>query len=78
MICDKPCKTFDKSFIKKYELVTDKLQYSIVTKRDSVAHMAQIADLEDQYNIVLDADDIVKTSMVAKLRGILKKYDVTA
>lgn len=58
--------------------VHDELQYNSIPEWDSVAHMALIADLEDAYDIMLDTDDIIDMSSVAKIRLILKKYDVDA
>ncbi len=60
------------------EKVTDDLQYNSIKEWDSVAHMALVAELEDAYDIMLDTDDIVDMSSVAKIRDILKKYDVAA
>ncbi|MEN9933187.1 MAG: hypothetical protein RIS17_1760 [Pseudomonadota bacterium] len=58
--------------------VTDDLAYQSIKEWDSVAHMVLVTALEDNYEIMLDADDIVAMSSVAKVREILAKYDVTA
>jgi len=58
------------------EAVTEELRYNSIPEWDSVAHMALVAELEDAYDIMLDTDDIVDMSSVAKIREILKKYDV--
>ena len=42
----------------------------------SVAHMGLIAQLEDCYGVLLDTDDIIDMSSVAKAREILAKYGV--
>lgn len=60
------------------EQVTDDLRYNSIDEWDSVAHMALVAELEDAYDIMLDTDDIVDMSSVAKIREILKKYNVAA
>jgi acyl carrier protein len=38
--------------------------------------MVLVTALEDNFDIMLDADDIVAMSSVAKVREILAKYDV--
>lgn len=57
-------------------LVTDSLTYNTIPEWDSVAHMALIASLENSFDIMLDTDDIVDMSSVAKAKEILSKYDV--
>ena len=43
---------------------------------DSIAHMALVAELEEQFGISLDAEDIVDMSSYAKSLEILRRYDV--
>jgi acyl carrier protein len=57
--------------------VTDSLQYNTIKEWDSVAHMTLIAALEEQFDIMLDTDDIIDMSSVAKAKEILAKYDVS-
>jgi len=59
------------------EQVTDELQYNTIPQWDSVAHMTLIAALEDAFDIMLDTDDIIDMSSVAKAREILARYEVT-
>ena len=58
------------------ELVTDELTYQSIPQWDSVAHMTLIAALEDEYEIMLDTDDIIEMTSVVKARQILAKYGV--
>lgn len=58
------------------EQVFDALNYQGIPQWDSVAHMGLIAQLEDHYGVLLDTDDIIDMSSVAKAREILAKYDV--
>ena len=60
------------------ELVTDDLTYQSIPQWDSVAHMTLITAIEDEYEIMLDTDDIIDMSSVAKARQILAKYGVEA
>ena len=56
--------------------VTDDLGYSIIPEWDSVAHMVLVTALEDSFGIMLDTDDVIDMSTVARAREILAKYDV--
>ncbi len=58
------------------EQVSDVLSYQGIPQWDSVAHMGLIAQLEDHYGVLLDTDDIIDMSSVAKAREILAKYGV--
>jgi len=59
-------------------LIGDTLSYQSIPQWDSVAHMTLIAALEDEYEIMLDTDDIIDMSSFAKARQILAKYGVDA
>lgn len=61
----------------KPEQVTDDLEYNSIKEWDSVAHMTLVAALEEQFDIMLDTDDIIDMSNVAKAKEILAKYDVS-
>jgi acyl carrier protein len=56
--------------------VTDTLEYNSIPEWDSVAHMALIAELENAFGIMLDTDDVIDMSSLAKAREILKKYQI--
>lgn len=57
--------------------VTDSLTYNEISEWDSTAHMILIAELEDQFDIMLDTDDIIDMSSVAQAKKIMSKYDVS-
>lgn len=57
-------------------LVTDDLTYDTIPQWDSTAHMILIAELEDEFKVMLDTDDIIDMSSVAKAKQILTKYDI--
>lgn len=57
--------------------VKDSLTYNSIPEWDSTAHMILIAELEGEFNIMLDTDDIIDMSSVAKAREILQKYEVS-
>ena len=42
--------------------IVDDLAYASIAQWDSVAHMAMVAEVEDQFDIMLDTDDITEMS----------------
>ena len=58
-------------------MITDELAYNSVKQWDSVAHMALVAALETEFNVMLDTDDIIAMSSVGVAREILRKHGVT-
>jgi len=54
--------------------VTDDLSYQTIAQWDSTAHMVLIAAIENHYDIMMDTDDIIDMSSVAKAKIIIKKY----
>lgn len=59
------------------EQVTDDLAYNSIPQWDSIAHMTLVAELESRFDVMMDTDDIIDMSSVAKSRDILCKYGVT-
>ncbi|MCE8556941.1 acyl carrier protein [Ruegeria pomeroyi] len=58
-------------------IVKDELAYNSIKEWDSIAHMQLVAALEESFDIMLDTDDIIDMSSVAKAKEILAKYDVS-
>lgn len=58
------------------DIVTDELTYNTIPEWDSTAHMMLISELEAVFGVMLDTDDIIDMSSVAKAQEILVKYDV--
>jgi len=54
--------------------VKDDLEYQSIPQWDSISHMLLISQLESDYNIIIDTDDVINLSSVAKAKEILKKY----
>lgn len=48
--------------------VQDSLEYSSILQWDSVAHMALIAAIEEGFDIMLDAEDVIGMSDFAKAK----------
>lgn len=58
--------------------IHDDLRYATIPQWDSVAHMSVIAALEDEFGVMIDMDDVIDMSSVAKAREILRKYGAEA
>ena len=58
--------------------VSDGLTYNSIKEWDSVAHMRLIAALEQAYDIMIDTDDVIDMSSVAKAKDILAKYGIAS
>jgi len=54
----------------------DSLKYQDIPEWDSVGHMSLIAEIEDVFQIEMEADDIVDFSSYQIGKEILKKYQV--
>lgn len=65
----------DNLLVKKEQLET--LEYQSVEGWDSVGHMNLMAELEDEFDIMLDTDDIIDFSSYSKGKTILAKYGVS-
>jgi acyl carrier protein len=58
------------------DFAVDDLQYRGIEKWDSLAHMALVTELEDEYGIMIDTDDVIDMSSFAQARKIIEKYGV--
>lgn len=70
---------YDEAFKNALEVSQEQLQgleYQSIPEWDSVGHMGLVAEVEDAFDIEIDADDIVDFSSYEKGKEILKKYDV--
>lgn len=68
-------KAFSDALDLAQEKITDELSYGSETW-DSVAHMALIASIESEFDIMMETDDVIDLSSFKKSKEILKKYDV--
>lgn len=68
-----------KCFVETFGLaeaqVTDGLAYTSIKAWDSVGHMALVAALESEFGVMLDTDEIIALSTVAKAREILVRRE---
>lgn len=54
--------------------VNDELKYSEHEAWDSIAHMSLIAEIEEAFDIMIDAEDVIDMSSFAKAKEIVAKY----
>jgi len=73
---DKLLSVFSESLDITIETVVDDLKYNTIVEWDSISHMALVAAIEDSFGIMLDTDEIIDMSTVAKAKEILKKHGV--
>ncbi len=71
---------YNQSFIKALSITEDKLEdslnYQDIPEWDSVGHMSLVAELEDNFGIMMDTDDIIDFNSYQKGKEILKNYDI--
>lgn len=70
---------YNNVFIENLQIAEDQLidlTYQSVELWDSVGHMSLVAALEDEFDIMIDTDDIIDLSSYEKGKEILAKYGV--
>ena len=71
---------YDQAFIESFSIdandLNDKLEYNSIQTWDSVGHMGLIAALEEQFDIMMEMDDIIEFSSYQKGFEIVAKYEV--
>lgn len=67
---------FSRSLGIEISRVKDELEYNSIDEWDSVAHMQLIASLEEAFDIMLDTDEILDMSSVAKARKIIAGHGI--
>mgnify|MGYP001211295778 CR=1 FL=1 len=72
-------KIYNAAFLKIFnieDIQLENLKYQSIETWDSVGHMALIAELEENFDIEIDIDDIIEFSDYLKGKDILKKYNI--
>ena len=70
---------YDKIFIETFSIqkkVLKDLEYNKIEQWDSIGHMTLISDLENEFKITLENDDIIDFNSYKKGKEILKKYNI--
>lgn len=71
---DRVVETFARVLGLPADAITDETRYGGIPEWDSIAHMSLVAALEDAFGIMIDMDDVVDMSTVAKAREIVAKH----
>ena len=58
------------------DLVLDSLKYQGIPQWDSIAHMALVAEIENQFDIMLDTEEILDMSSVNEVKKILGNHEI--
>ncbi len=56
--------------------ISDDLTYQSIPEWDSITHMILISQLEDDFGVSIETDDVIDMNSVAKAQEILTKYGV--
>jgi len=70
---------YNNAFIEAFgndEVKLEGLTYQGIPEWDSVGHMSLVACIEEAFDIMMEADDIIDFSSYEKGKEILAKYDV--
>lgn len=71
---DKLKEVFAESLAIKPDQVTNDLKYSEHPSWDSIAHMSLVAAIENAFDIMIDAEDVIDMSSFGKAIEIVEKY----
>ena len=72
----KYAEAFIESFSISESVLGDDLKYNSISEWDSVGHMGLIAALEEQFDIMMEMDDIIDFSSYKKGFELITKYGV--
>lgn len=68
--------TFRSALSLSDDFAVDGLEYRGIEKWDSLAHMALVAAIEDEFDVMIDTDEVIDMSSFAVARQILEKHGV--
>jgi len=60
--------------IDESKIDVEKLEYQAIPEWDSVGHMALIANLEDEFNVMFDMEDVISLSSYSEAVKLVGKY----
>ena len=67
-------KVFSESLGVDMEIIQDTLEYNTISEWDSIGHMSLIAAIEEEFDIMIETDDIIDMSSFKIAKDIVKKY----
>jgi acyl carrier protein len=68
--------SFEEALTIEQSIINDDLAYQSIEQWDSISHMVLISQLEDDFGISIDTDDVINLSSFGKAKEILAKYGV--
>lgn len=57
-------------------IINDGLKYQSIPEWDSISHMVLINEIETNFDIIIDTDDVIDMSSVQKAKEILIKQNI--
>ncbi len=57
-------------------MISDDLKYQSIAEWDSIAHMVLINEIETNFNVIIETDDVIDMNSVSKAKEILSKYNI--
>ena len=60
----------------KDSLVKDELSYNEIPQWDSLAHMTLVAKIEEEFDVMLDTNEILDMSSVKMIKDILTNHGI--
>ena len=73
---DKLINCFSSALNVKKENVTMELAYQGISEWDSISHMILISQIEEDFGVSIDTEDVIDMSSVAKAKEILTKLGI--
>jgi acyl carrier protein len=73
---DRLGRVFAASLDMDLDAVRDSLVYNGVPEWDSIAHMTLVANIEHEFDVMLETDDILDMSSVSKAKEILRRHGI--
>ena len=71
---------YDNSFLSALSIkkgaIKDSLEYNSIPEWDSIGHMSWISEVEKNFSISIETDDVIDFSSYEKGKEILKKYKI--
>ena len=70
---------YKRAFSDSFDMPDDNvenLEYQSIDDWDSIGHMTLMSNLESEFSITLDTDDIIEFSSFQKGKEIIKKYEI--
>ena len=69
-------KSFSKALNISVDVINDDLLYQGIPQWDSISHMVLISQLEEDFDLSIDTDDVIDLSSFQKAKDILHKLGV--